>query len=250
MEQSPDFFLSCAGEYRPLREPRACWAKARLRNATRDDYMLIEIKPPLIGQAFGLAGKDIRQLIISTRLQGHTLYPITQWPLSVYVTRILDETILRTLSFKNNQVELIAWGMIFRTLEAALANISKMDDDVADKPLPSHHPQEMQVSDVQFLGEQDGPPERVLKNRLIKLFQRDKSVYRAYLTKASLEGQSSVVLCLKTQFAADRGLAEKIGGIFGMIFSAHEHLDIIFLSDRQESELTKVCSFFFQSSRG
>jgi len=83
-------------------------------------------KAPLIGQPFGLADKDITQLIISTRFQGQTLYPITQWPVSVYVSRILDETILQTLSFKKNQVELIAWGMIFKTLEAAMVDVSKV----------------------------------------------------------------------------------------------------------------------------
>jgi hypothetical protein len=127
MEEAADFFLSCAGEYKPLTAPRACWTKARLRNEIRDDYMLIEIKPPLIGQPFGHADKDITQLIISTRFQGDTLYPISQWPLSVYVSRILDETILRRLSFKKNQVELIAWGMIFKTLEAAMTNVSKVE---------------------------------------------------------------------------------------------------------------------------
>jgi hypothetical protein len=128
MEQFQHFFLSCAGEYKPLSEPRACWAKARLRNSIRDDYMLIEINPPLIGQSLGLADKDIAQLIISTRLEGYTLYPITQWPVPVYVSRILDQAILGTLLFEENQVELVAWGMIFRTLEAAIANISKVDN--------------------------------------------------------------------------------------------------------------------------
>jgi hypothetical protein len=126
MEAAADFFLSCAGEYEPLTEPRACWPKARLRNEIRDDYMLIEIRPPLIGQPFGLADKDITQLVISTRFVGETLYPITRWPVSVYVSRILDETILRPLSFEKNQVELIAWGMIFKTLEAALVAVSKI----------------------------------------------------------------------------------------------------------------------------
>jgi hypothetical protein len=116
------------------------------------------------------------------------------------------------------------------------------------KPSPGNHPQEMRVSEVHFLGEQDGPPERLLKNRLTEFLQRDKSVHRAYLTKASFEGQAGVALCLKTQFGADRGLAEKIGAIFGTIFNAHEHLDIIFLSDQQESELIKVCSAFFHSA--
>ena len=113
------------------------------------------------------------------------------------------------------------------------------------KPSLPRHPQEIRVSQVQFLGEQDGCPEGLLKKQLTEFFRRDRSVHRAYLAKVSLEGQGSVALCLKTQFGADRGLAEKIAGIFGMIFNAHEHLDIIFLSDEQESELAKVCSAFF-----
>ena len=92
--------------------------------------MLIEIKPTLIGQSFGLADKDIAQLIISARLEGYTLHPITRWPVPVYVSRILDKGILATLFIKQNQVELIAWGTIFRTLEAAIANIHKVDNDV------------------------------------------------------------------------------------------------------------------------
>ncbi len=113
------------------------------------------------------------------------------------------------------------------------------------KPSSPKHPQEILVPKIRFLGEQDGPPEQLLKERLAEFFQRDKSVYRAYLAKVSLSEQGGVALCLKTQFGADRGLAEKIGGIFGMIFNAHEHLDIMFLSDEQESELAKVCSPFF-----
>ena len=112
----------------------------------------------------------------------------------------------------------------------------------------ANHPLQMQVSSLQFLGEQDGPPERLLKNQLSEFFQRDTSVHRAYLAKVNLERQASVALCIKTQFGADRGLAEKIGAIFGTIFNAHEHLDILFLTDQQESELTKVCSAFFHSA--
>lgn len=116
------------------------------------------------------------------------------------------------------------------------------------KPSGPNHPQEMHVSEVQFVGEQDGAPERLLKGRLTGFFQRDKSVHRAYLARTSLEGQASVALCVKTQFGADRGLAEKIGAIFGMIFNAREHLDIIFLSEQQESQLKRVCSTFFDSN--
>ena len=130
MDREPDFFLSCAGEYKPLSEPHACWTKARLADRVRDDYMLIEIKPELPGQLFDVGDSNITQLIISTRHEGYTLYPITEWPVSVYVTRILDESIFNTLFFTENQIELIAWGMIFRTLEEAIANARKVDSDV------------------------------------------------------------------------------------------------------------------------
>jgi SseB protein C-terminal domain len=115
------------------------------------------------------------------------------------------------------------------------------------KPPAPNHPHEMQVSEVKFLSEQDGPPERLLKGRLTEFFQRDKSVHRAYLARTSLERQASVALCVRTQYGADKGLAEKIGAIFGMVFNAHEHLDIIFLSEQQESQVKRVCSTFFNS---
>jgi hypothetical protein len=126
MDEPPGFFLSSAGEYQPLSEPRGCWTRARLRDQARDDHMLIEIDPPLIGQGFGLGGKDITQLVISGRHQGDTLFPITAWPLSVYVARVLDENIVKTLSFTREQVELVAWAMIFRTLDEATAHAKKM----------------------------------------------------------------------------------------------------------------------------
>ncbi len=92
--REPDFLLSAAGEMRPdadLSLPRACWTKARLRNEIRDDYMLIDVDPPVIGQPYGLGSEDITQLIIATRWKGCTLFPVTEWNCSVYVVRILDE---------------------------------------------------------------------------------------------------------------------------------------------------------------
>ena len=118
-QQSPDFYLSTAGEYEGLAAPRACWQKARLRDEARDDYMLIEIEPVLDGQRFGLGDKDITSLIISSRHRGQTLFPISEWPSFVYVARIVDDVVLSSVSFTREQVELIAWGTLFRTLEGA-----------------------------------------------------------------------------------------------------------------------------------
>ncbi len=125
MKAKPDFFLSAAGESEGLAHPRCCWEKARLRDAVRDDHMLIEIEPALVGQSYALGGHDITELIISTRYEGSSLFPIEEWPCHVYIARILDDAVASTLTFTRNQVEIIAWGMIFRTLDEANAHARK-----------------------------------------------------------------------------------------------------------------------------
>lgn len=107
------------------------------------------------------------------------------------------------------------------------------------------HPQEIRVPRVQFVGEQDGPAEQSLKDRLSELFKRDRSVLTAYLARVDVVEQTSVALCLMTQFGPDRGLAEKIGAIFRTIFNAEVHLDIMFPNAAQEAELKQVCRPFF-----
>jgi len=118
METTPDFFLSALGESEELSAPRACWVKGRLKDVVRDDHMLIGIKPCLTGQKYGLGDQDIDMLIISARYEGSSLFPIREWPCHVYVARLLDQRATKTLSFSSDQVEVIAWGMIFPTLDA------------------------------------------------------------------------------------------------------------------------------------
>ena len=109
-----------------LSTPRACWTLGRLRDEVRDDYMLIEVEPAVIGQNYGLDSQDITSLVISTRHRGFSLFPITAWPSHVYITRILDQSITKTLVFTGSQVELIGWGMIFRTENEANANAGRV----------------------------------------------------------------------------------------------------------------------------
>ena len=125
METKPDFFLSAAGENEGLATPRACWEKARLKDPVRDDHMLVEIEPPVIGQNYGLGGEDISNLILSTRHEGFSLFPVKEWPCHVYIARILDDAITQTLTFTRDQVEIIAWGIIFRTFDEANAHAKK-----------------------------------------------------------------------------------------------------------------------------
>ena len=117
------------------------------------------------------------------------------------------------------------------------------------KRSPPKHPQERRISGVEWVGEQHGPAEQMLKDNLAEFFERDRSVHAAYLVRVSIGGQISVALCLKTQFGPDRGLAEKIGAIFKTIFNAQVFLDIMFLNPAQEAELSKVCKPFFSVAK-
>lgn len=118
--------MSAAGEMRgDMEVPRACRAKGRLRDGVRDDYMLIEVEPPVIGQNYGLGDEDIRELVIATRHKGESLYQITKWPCPVYVARILDPCVVDSLTFTDDQVKMIAWALLFRTAEDVNAWVLK-----------------------------------------------------------------------------------------------------------------------------
>ena len=117
-------------------------------------------------------------------------------------------------------------------------------------------PQQIRARRLKFVGEQDGPPERTLKARLIELFEREGGVRRAYLARITFEGTDahSVALCLYAGSAErvlvekeERDLAEKIGQIFASIFAGREHMDIMFANKMQVAELDQCCRPFFDA---
>ncbi len=100
-------------------EPRACWRKRRLRGESRTDWMLVAIEPPIIGQRFGLGSQDVYLLLLATRFREETLFPVSVWPVHVYVLRPLITSILDREEFNSEQVELIDWGVLFPSYLAA-----------------------------------------------------------------------------------------------------------------------------------
>lgn len=108
--------------------------------------------------------------------------------------------------------------------------------------------EEVRVPGVRFLGEQDGPPERLLKDRLAVLFHQDKTIITAYLARVDLDNKTGVVLALRTTSGPNKQVVESVGKIFASIFAGREHLDILFLTDAQESKLKHVCKAFFQGT--
>jgi hypothetical protein len=113
---------------------------------------------------------------------------------------------------------------------------------------------------VQFVGEQDGAPERELKERLGHSL-RPMGVRKAYLAVVSYEERKgpqnaagdeaapalNVALCVALgDGAAERqDIVQRAGHDFAAIFGPTQHMDIIFLSDQQEAALNKVCRPFY-----
>ncbi len=113
---------------------------------------------------------------------------------------------------------------------------------------------------VQFVGEQDGPPERELKDRLATSL-RPMGVRKAYLAvvsyaerkgpqNASGDGagpELNVALCVSlNDGAAEKGeIVQRASHDFAAMFGPTQHMDIIFLTDQQEAALSKVCHPFY-----
>ncbi len=107
--------------------------------------------------------------------------------------------------------------------------------------------QALHVPEVQFLGEQDGPPERLLKERLSSAFFFHPSLKEAYLAQVRYADEICVALCIRSVDGPSQILAEVVAGVFGSIFGAREHLDIVFVDDDHEAALRRVCRPFYSA---
>ena len=114
----PDFFLASSEGYR-LDEPRRCKRIKRVHSDSRADLLLVKVEPPLIGQPYGLGGRDIDTLLVATRHEGDSLFPINRWPVLVHVARLLIENPEQREQIHDNEFESIAWAELYRTEEAA-----------------------------------------------------------------------------------------------------------------------------------
>jgi hypothetical protein len=121
------FFLSSpAGEGTELAQPRECWEIKRLRVGPRGDYMLISMEPPYRAP-HGIGYRDVYKLLIATRQEGHSLYPIKSWPCDVYVAET-NENVEKRLEIRADQVRIVAWALLFRTLPEAEAHFKKLSN--------------------------------------------------------------------------------------------------------------------------
>lgn len=112
---TPDFYLFSFEGYHLDDFPRACFMLKRLYGKRLDGYMLCDISPIIIGQSYG--NQHIQQVIIANRLDGTSLFPISEWPMAVYVMRLLNENAEFKEVIDKTDVDLIAWAEIFKRKE-------------------------------------------------------------------------------------------------------------------------------------
>jgi hypothetical protein len=122
------------------------------------------------------------------------------------------------------------------------------NDSTGNRTGPARAPQQFDVPVVHFVGEQDGTPERELKMRLTGYFRNQQNIKKAYLAQVryGTDASTHVALCLRLQNRDQlQATGEAVSKIFGEMFGPHEHLDIIFLDEDQETRLSKSCPSFY-----
>ena len=99
-------------------------------------------------------------------------------------------------------------------------------------------------SSIRFVCEQDGAPERLLKQAVVEELASASDTKRAYLARVEYGDPSAyeVALCLAGR--TNEKLVSRIGLRFAEIFGRDAHLDILFLTDEREAELKRVCAPF------
>jgi hypothetical protein len=100
---------------------------------------------------------------------------------------------------------------------------------------------------IEFLGEQDGPPERELKASIVEELTRVPAISRAYLARVGYQpqGRPAVALCLAGTLRDDPALVKRISDRFGAMFGQGAALDIVFLTREQEADVARVCGAFY-----
>jgi hypothetical protein len=111
-DKMPDFYMT-SNESLPLGRPRKCYRIKRIHANRRDDYLLVQVTPPLEIQLSGGTSNPIDELIIASRHKSESLFPIKKWPVTVYVLRPLVENPKERDVLKDDELVLIGWAEIY-----------------------------------------------------------------------------------------------------------------------------------------
>lgn len=112
----PDFYLVSSEGYN-LEHPVACFKSKHLLGKHPDGYLLCDILPALIGQHYELGSRDIKQLVLASRHQGYSLFPISEWPAYVHIALPSLSEIEVNDFIQEADIKLIAWGELYQFID-------------------------------------------------------------------------------------------------------------------------------------
>ena len=112
--EEADFVMTSSEGY-GLKEPRDCVVLHWFDGDRSSRYVLVSIDPPLIGQTYGLGGRDVFEVVLASR-HVCSLYPMTKWPAYVHVSVPLCDVRSKSGRLGKDDLQLIGWGEIYRKL--------------------------------------------------------------------------------------------------------------------------------------
>ena len=105
-------------------------------------------------------------------------------------------------------------------------------------------------SGLHFVGEQDGPVERELKEKISSRLRERPNIAAAYLAlvRHGNTPHHDVALCLRSTSGPDLDVLNDIARLFRSMFSVETSLDIVFIDAGEEGRLSKVCRPFYRAA--
>ena len=82
------------------------------------ECILAKITPGINGQNFG-SPKDIEFVVLAARHEGDSLSSITEFPCFIFVARSLDSDITTRSTIKKSDLQILAWGELYKTKDDA-----------------------------------------------------------------------------------------------------------------------------------
>jgi hypothetical protein len=100
---------------------------------------------------------------------------------------------------------------------------------------------------IQFIADEDGPPERGLKEGLATVFEQHPSLERAYLVRVRYDESPNVAvaLCLVGASASNTTLVEDVRRTFLERFPGGSHLDLMFVPSVDQPRLDAASRPFY-----
>ena len=90
----------------------------KITDADGGEYLWVKIDPPVMGQPYALGEKDVTDVLLSPHFQETSVFPVSQFPLPVYIYRVLDDRVFTDPHPSPSLLKLVAWGEIYATRDA------------------------------------------------------------------------------------------------------------------------------------